>query len=302
MNMEKLGTVSALGVRPPKLMKPNNGGACRVTTYTLCDNRNQPIGKGWRHGFAFDGSAFRRQTPPPAQAATASSDPLGHPLDPASDFSSGSVCNTRTRSHGWDRENTPRSLTNPAGNGFEGDSKSRNYSAARSITIPPRSGSPAVTGEYGNLLERFPAACRSARRAEDAPPAGRISPAKILTGRHDVVRFAFWCFLSAHRPTVASRWANPDGGRKPRQRRRGIVHGLRAELIRFSVFWVESVALPAGAVVESVIFSWGRPFYPLARSAEWLVWRWLLLGWPCYLLARPYLRRKWAQIDAGSAA
>jgi len=37
MNMEKLGTVSALGVRPPKLMKPNNGGACRVTTYTLCD-------------------------------------------------------------------------------------------------------------------------------------------------------------------------------------------------------------------------------------------------------------------------
>ena len=302
MNMEKLGTVSALGVRPPKLMKPNNGGACRVTTYTLCDNRNQPIGKGWRHGFAFDGSAFRRQTPPPAQAATASSDPLGHPLDPASDFSSGSVCNTRTRSHGWDRENTPRSLTNPAGNGFEGDSKSRNYSAARSITIPPRSGSPAVTGEYGNLLERFPAACRSARRAEDAPPAGRISPAKILTGRHDVVRFAFWCFLSAHRPTVASRWANPDGGRKPRQRRRGIVHGLRAELIRFSVFWVESVASPAGAAVEAVIFSWGRPFYPLARSAEWLVWRWLLLGWPCYLLARPYLRRKWAQIDAGSAA
>ena len=30
MNMEKLGTVSALGVRPPKLMKPNNGGASRA--------------------------------------------------------------------------------------------------------------------------------------------------------------------------------------------------------------------------------------------------------------------------------
>jgi len=257
---------------------------------------------GWWHGFAFDARPIRRQTLPAAPTSIDSNDPLGHALDPVPDFSSGSVCNTRTRSHGWDRENTPRSLTNPAGNGFEGDLKSRNYSAARSITIPPRSGSPAVTGEHGNLLERFPAACRSARRAEDAPPAGRISPAKILTGRHDVVRFAFWCFLSAHRLTVASRWANPDGGRKPRQRRRGIVHGLRVELIRFSVFWVESVALPAGAAVESVIFSWGRPFYPLARSAEWLVWRWLLLGWPCYLLARPYLLRKWAQIDAGSAA
>ena len=257
---------------------------------------------GWWHGFAFDARPIRRQTLPAAPTSIDSNDPLGHALDPVPDFSSGSVCNTRTSGNGLPPIKQPRSLTNPAGNGFEGDSKSRNYSAARSITIPPRSGSPAVTGEYGNLLERFPAACRSARRAEDAPPAGRISPAKILTGRHDVVRFAFWCFLSAHRPTVASRWANPDGGRKPRQRRRGIVHGLRAELIRFSVFWVESVALPAGAVVESVIFSWGRPFYPLARSAEWLVWRWLLLGWPCYLLARPYLRRKWAQIDAGSAA
>ena len=38
MNMEKLGTVSALGVRSPKPTKPNNGGACRVTTYTLCDS------------------------------------------------------------------------------------------------------------------------------------------------------------------------------------------------------------------------------------------------------------------------
>ncbi|MDP2759869.1 MAG: hypothetical protein Q8O64_05605 [Sideroxyarcus sp.] len=41
MNMAKLGTVLAGAIRPPKLTKPNNGGAYRVTSYTLCDKLNE---------------------------------------------------------------------------------------------------------------------------------------------------------------------------------------------------------------------------------------------------------------------
>lgn len=63
MNMAKLGTVSAGAIRPPKLTKPNNGGAYRVTSYTLCDKSGTATRNGWRYGFAFYISAISRRSP-----------------------------------------------------------------------------------------------------------------------------------------------------------------------------------------------------------------------------------------------
>ncbi len=92
-----------------------------------------------------------------------------------------------------------------------------------------------------------------------------------------------------------SRWANPDDGRKPRQRRRGVVHGLRAALVSSAAWWFERVSLPGGAAVEAVVFSWGRRWYPCARWAEYVVGMWLLLGGLSWRIAGPYLQRKWGQ-------
>ncbi len=93
--------------------------------------------------------------------------------------------------------------------------------------------------------------------------------------------------------TLFSLWANPDDGRKPRQRRRGVVHRLRACLGRSAAWWHGRVAMAGGAAVEAVVFSWGRRWYPLARWAEYIVWRWLLFGWLSWWIAKPYLLWKW---------
>lgn len=102
---------------------------------------------------------------------------------------------------------------------------------------------------------------------------------------------AFFALVAACR-SESSRWANPDDGRSPRQRRRGVVHGLRAGLVRFAAWWFERVAIPAGAAVEAVLFSRGRRWYPWARRLEMLTFR-LLLGPQAWRIAGRYLSRKW---------
>ncbi len=128
---------------------------------------------GWRHSFAF------------YIPAISCIRPLGHPIDHSPVGVSGSVCNTRTKSHGWDNRKLPRGLTKATGNAFEGYSDALKNLSDFQKTIPVRSVSPAVTGEHGNFEGRFSGRLPERPEGpEDAPPAGRISHAKDAGGRH----------------------------------------------------------------------------------------------------------------------
>lgn len=129
--------------------------------------------------------------------------------------------------------------------------------------------------------------CTASRKAAEL----RMRKRREIAMNDELVILVFLAF--ALLVTIFALWANPDGGRKPRQRRWGIVQQVRARLVRSAAWWFEHVAMAGGAAVEAVVFAWGRPFYPLARIAEALVHRWLLLGWLSWWIAGRYLQWKW---------
>lgn len=89
---------------------------------------------------------------------------------------------------------------------------------------------------------------------------------------------------------LLSRWANPRDGRKPRQRRGGIVHGLRAALcVSFVVvcYWLYVSFTRTGLYLHRV----GAPSWAFRMPGR------ILPSWVQYLGAAEYLRRT-GELDA----
>lgn len=83
---------------------------------------------------------------------------------------------------------------------------------------------------------------------------------------------------------LVSRWTNPRDGRSPRQRRGGIVHGLRAALcVSFVVgcYWLYVAFVRAGLFLSRH----GAPSWAANLPGR------ILPGWVSYLGAAEYLRR-----------
>lgn len=97
MNMAKLGTVSAGGNNFHSTTKPNNGGACGLIPYTLCEQTRRPRRHGWRYGIAFYISAISGRRPF-CQTFGACVRVL---------------CNTRTYANGLATKNHPKTFRKP---------------------------------------------------------------------------------------------------------------------------------------------------------------------------------------------
>jgi hypothetical protein len=102
-------------------------------------------------------------------------------------------------------------------------------------------------------------------------------------------------FLLVTVVTFSGLWKNLFGGRKPRQRQKGIFHRLCvmlphcAWLERFSVWWILKIVNPIANASFDLVFWLGRRLWPRhAQSAADFVQVWIVPSFLLDFLAWPF--------------